>query len=224
MGISMKIEQRYKALMQLKEEINENLTGLDFNRIKELLLWLAQSKVYQKLKREDNQLYMLYNFCSIWLEEKKKLPGIGITDDIFNNISSLKDIEDKYMTIEFGVLRIETSMPDEFYEQFIDTIINDKISGIALERIIALETLKKEENVLEVARRLKKRHQIVTAVILLEAAEGTYLKNNDILLELSNCWLEGGQEERALECLKKIENPDEKVYELMEKIRRSNKK
>ena len=46
----MKIEKQYSALLELEKEINERLKKNDFVSIKELILWLAKSSDFQKLK------------------------------------------------------------------------------------------------------------------------------------------------------------------------------
>ena len=218
----MRVEQQHQAIVRIKPEIDKKLKNLDFQRIKDLLLWLAQSEDYLRLKGADNQLRMLDIFCSIWVEEKKLLSEMGIEDDIFGGINSLQDVEKKYLMIEYGIMRLETIMPEEFYEQVMDNLVENKISGIAIAKIIYLESLEKEKNALKIARRLKGRNQMYTAMVLLQRMEEDYFPSNrDILLELADCWMTGRQWEQALGCLKKIEKPDEMVQELMKELEKS---
>lgn len=217
----MKIEQQYQILLELKPEIEERLKELNFQKVKELFLWLAGTKNYHKLKSKDEQLHMLDIFCAIWLDEKKCLPELGIDEDIFSGVGSLKEIENKYQTIKFGVLRLERAMPEEYYEQVVDRFMDYRVSGIAIARIIYLETLKREENVLKMAGMLKARGQIVTAMLLVERSLEYFPENKDFLLELADCWLAGRQWNQAVACLKKIEAPDAATLELIEELEKS---
>ena len=218
----MRVEQQYQAMRRIKPEIDIRLRNVDFQGIKDLFLWLAQSEDYLRLKGGDNQLRMLGIFCSIWLEEKKQLPEMGIEDDIFRGISSLEDIEKKYLMIEYAVMRLEMAMPEEFYGQAVDSLIENKISGIALSRIIYLETLEREKNSLKMARLLKERSQLYTAMVLLQRMEEDYFTaDRNLLLELADCWLSGKQWGQALGCLRKIENPDDTVQEMMKELEKN---
>lgn len=214
----MNIQQQYEALLKLQPEIDKRLKDPDFQEIKELLLWLAKSEAFQKLKKKRNSLSMLDCFGSIWLEEKKKLTKIGIEDDIFFGIHSLADVERKYQIMKFGMLRMETAMPEAYYRQVIDEMIDYRISGIALAQIIIRETCTREKNIIKVSRLLKEQGQIVTAIMLLEKAEEYYPQNEEIILELADCWITGQQWERALACLEKMENPGESSLKLKKEL------
>lgn len=214
----MKIQQQYEELLKIKEDINEKLQELNFGKIKELMLWLAKSSIYQKLKTKENQLIWLERFCNIWLIEKKELISRDIDDDIFWGVNSLDSIEKKYLSIKFGILRLETPMPEEYYEQAIDTMIDYHISGLAIGYIIILESLKKEKNILKTARLLKDRGQLITAMELLQYGLKTYADNSDLLLELADCWMQGQQWQQAYDCLKKIKEPDGSVEEMIEEL------
>ncbi len=217
----MKIEQQHQVLQKLKPEIDGKLKELNFQKMKELLLWLAQSEEYSKLKRKDKQLNMLDIFCNIWLEEKKVLPELGIEEDIFGGVGSLGDIERIYQSMRFGLMRLETAMPEEYYDQVIDWLIDYKISGIAIARIIHIETMNEEKNVLRTARLLRKRKQLVMAMTLLESAQEYLPGNRAYLLELADCWLVGQQWGQALGCLKKIEKPDTQTQELIRELEKN---
>lgn len=217
----MKMQQQYEALCILKSEIDEKLKCVDFTSIKNLILWLAKSENFNKLKKKDNQLKRLDFFCGIWMDEKKQPSSLGVEGDIFWDVHSLDEIENKYLTVKFGALRLETAMPEEFYRQAIDELIDRRISGIAIEKIISYETIQKEKNIVKIAQMLKERGQLITEVLLLEKASERYSGNKDVLLELADCWLTGQQKKKALECLKKIDRPDIYVQELIEELETS---
>ncbi|MBQ7067280.1 MAG: hypothetical protein IJN92_10720 [Lachnospiraceae bacterium] len=214
----MKIEKQYSALLELEKEINERLKKNDFVSIKELILWLAKSSDFQKLKKKENSLIMLDAFCGIWLEEMKQLPDWGILDNIFSSVSSLNDIEERYQNIKFLALRVENNVPEEFCIDLLDKVIEQKISGIAIGRIVISETLNGVENILKIARLLKEKMQLITAILMLEYTHKGHPENDDILLEMAGCWMEGQQWEKTLECLLLIKKPDPSVKELIQEL------
>ena len=214
----MKLEELYEEWMDLRPQIDERLKNLDFTTTKELLLWLAKSEGYRRLKIRENEMIILDFFGSVWLEEKKRLPQLGIEEDIFWGVHSLEDMEKKYQSLYFGVMRFEVAMPEIYYEQTIETVINYRISGIALARIIIRETEQIVKNILKAAMLLRDRSRFVVELILLEEAEKFYPKNEEILLRLADCWMFGQQCERARECLAKIEKPQIRTQELIKEL------
>lgn len=215
----MGFQQKYEELLALRLQIDERLRDLNFEKIKDLQLWLAQSGSFHTLKVRDNQLIFLDEFCQIWLEEKQKLSQMGIDTDIFYGVDSLETLERKYLAIQFGILRLETPMSVEYYEQAVDDFIDYHISGIALYKILMRETAQREENIVRLAGLLLDRDQIVTAIFLLQKGKETFPQNKDIVLRLSECWLVGGQLHQAYQCLLEIEKPDRKMKELIQKLK-----
>lgn len=214
----MKIEKQYSALLELEKEINERLKENDFASVKEFILWLAKSSDYQKLKEKENSLIMLDAFCGIWMEEMKQLPDWGISGNIFSSVSSLNDIEERYQNIKFLALRVENNVPEEFCIDMLERVIEQKISGIAIARIVIRETLNGIENIVKIARLLKGKMQLITAILMLEYAHKQYSENDEILLQMAECWMEGQQWEKTLECLLKIKKPDQSVKELIQEL------
>lgn len=214
----MKIEKQYRALLELEKEINERLKKNDFHSIKELILDLTKSPEFQKLKSKDNNMIMVDAFCNIWLQEMKQLPDWGISDNIFSSISSLNDIEEKYQTVKFLALRVENNVPEEFCREMLETVIEQKISGIAIARIVINESLNGVDNILKIASLLKEKMQLITAILMLEYAHKQYPENDDILLQIAECWMEGQQWEKTLECLQQLKNPDQSVNELIHEL------
>ena len=88
----MKIEQQYQKLIELQKEINDRLKDLNFEKVKDLILFLAKSESFQKLKKKDNQMIILDCFCSVWIDEKKQLEPLGVQEDIFYGVNYLKFI------------------------------------------------------------------------------------------------------------------------------------
>jgi len=214
----MNIQTQYDEILKLKKEINKRMDRLDFQGIKELMVWLAGVPVYKRLKNRDNQLHYLDFACSVWLEEKKRLAPQGIQEDFFTGLHSLDELETKYLAVEFAVLRMEYEMPEEYYEQAADTIIHYQVTGLAIYKIIRLETVRHEQNLLRMAQLLKGRGQYIRALILLHEGASDYPENQDICLEQADCWLQGQQWDMAYKCLKKMPNPNQELRELLREL------
>ena len=211
----MELQQQYEILMALRSELDEKLKDLNFQKIKDMILWLAKSEDFKELQKKDTQLSMLEEFCRIWTDEKTKLVEAGIWEDIFYKVDSLEALEQKYLNLQFGLLRLETPMPVIYYEQAVDGLIAYRVSGIALYKILMRETARKEQNILKLAGLLKEKGQIMTARFLLQCGKDTYPENEEILLELADCWLEEGNLEPAYDCLKQIQRPSREIQELI---------
>lgn len=215
----MELQQQYEKLKVLRSEIDEKLKDLNFESVKELMLWQAKSEDFKKLQNKDTQLNMLAAFSRIWLEEKKKLAEVGIEEDIFYRVYSLQTLEQKYLTVQFALLRLETPMPVEYYEQAVDALIDYKVSGIALCKILIRETAKREQNILKLAGLLKEKGQTMTARFLLQCGREAYPGNEEMLLELADCWIEEGNLEQSYECLKQIQSPSREIQELIGELK-----
>lgn len=211
----MRIAEQYQKLRRLKEEINQRLhKGSGFQDIKNLMLYLAKEESYSKLKQSDNQLARLDCFFNIWLEEKKKLSNLKIEKDIFHKISSLSDVEKKYLKIHYCGLRIENLVPDEYIKQALAWLEEENISGLAIGKIIVLESKKREENLLHITHYLRQQGNFLNALLLIEYANKTFPGNERLLLEEADIWLEGHQWKKALENLLKIEKPPQPIREM----------
>lgn len=216
----MRLEEQYQELLRLKREIDQRLKeGTDFEKIKELMLYLAKDKVYFKLKEKENQMIMLECFFNIWLREKKKLPDLGVETDIFHKVSSLDDMEQKYQRIKYCGLRIENAVPKDYIEQALEQLIEEQVSGIAIGTIIRKETEKKEQNILSVTHYLRQRGDSLNALLLIQYANEKFPGKEKLLLEEADIWLEGQHFERVLELLSQIENPSMQIKGLIEELR-----
>ena len=215
----MSLQKLYEDLLTLRPQIDEKLKDVSFENIKELALWLAKSESYKKLKLKDNQIIMLGVFCDIWIKEKKKLSQIGVEDDIFYGVNSLASLEKKYQTIQFGLLRLETPMPEEYYEQAVEQMIKYRVSGIALYKILMSDTEQRKKNINKLSVILKNKGCIVTAIYLLQEAREGFPGDKDILMELADCWLAGGQLEQAYQCLMEIRKPDGQTKKLIQEMK-----
>lgn len=216
----MRLKQQYQELLRLKKEINHRLKGgTGFQQIRELMLYLAGEPVYAKLKSKENQLIMLESFLNIWLKEKKLLPDLGVETDIFYHVTSLDDVEQKYQRIKYYILRVENRVPDEYCNQAYEWLTEDRVSGIAVGKIILYETEKREENFLDIVQFMKQKGDSLNALFLIQYANNAFAGNERLLLEEAEIWLQGGQLEKALDLLVKIEKPSEEIRELIKELR-----
>lgn len=216
----MRIEEKYQELLRLKKEINQRMeNGTEFQKLKELMLYLAQDKTYPKLKEKDNQLAMLDLFLKIWIAEKRKLPELGINEDIFYQVFNLDDVEHKYLKVQYCGLRIENIVPDEYCEQALKWLVENRVSGLAIGQIVVVETKKKEENLLYIARYLRRHMETLNALLMIQYANGVLEGSEKLLLEEADIWLEGQQYKNALDVLQRIGNPSQTTKEMIVKLR-----
>lgn len=216
----MKLKEQYQILLEIKPQVDDKLKNLDFQKVKDLILWLAKSEKFQKVKNRDNQLSKLDRICKIWMEEKKKLTSRAIDDDIFRQVDSLEALEQKYLTIQYGILRMETPMPEEYYDQVVENFISYGVSGVALCLIAIYETETAEQNILKIAGLLKESRQYILAIELLQYACEIFKNTDDFVLQLADCWMDGQMWQEAYDCLKKIEKPDAHVKQIMKELKK----
>lgn len=216
----MKIEEQYKNLVELKKEINCRLQNLDFYKIKDLILWLAKSEMYKKLKYKDNQLIALETFVSIWLQEKQNVDAFEMQGDIFYGVSSLGEVESKYLDAKFLIFRLENEVPYEYCIEGVRKILHSRFSAYAMYVIIMKESCSREKNIIELAGLFKEENELVKAIGLLQKALENFENNDEMLLELADCWLSSRQWQRACECLERIENPDDEIRDIMNELKK----
>ncbi len=215
----MDLQEQYQEIARLKREINNCLSrGTDCVSIKELAVFLAQDKTYQELHEMDNQLIRLQHFLTIWREEQEKMPDHAVSENIFYQVNSLDELEQKYCRIEFYGLRIENHLPEPYCAQLLDWLLEHRVSGIALGIIIRNRTEQGKDNILCIARELKRRAELPNAVLLLQYAHEKDPDEHAFLLEETDCWLQAGQWRKALSLLQKIEHPSSSVQELMTEL------
>ncbi|MCM1119872.1 MAG: hypothetical protein NC543_11020 [bacterium] len=216
----MNVSEQYQEISRLKQEINVRLShGTDYAAIKKLAQFLAENPNYQKLYKLENQLIKLQHFLTIWREEQERMTGQVKTDNIFYQINSLDELEQKYCRIEYYGLRIENHVPEPYCSQLLDWLLEHRVSGIALGIIIRNRTEKGMENILCVARELKRKMDLPNAVYLLQYAREKYPGVEAFLLEEADCWMQVGQWRSALSLLQKLETPTAEILEIMTELR-----
>lgn len=212
----MTIDEQYRALQELIPQIEEKLKDNSFEGVKNLILWLTHSAVYQKLKNKENSLILLEAFCEIWMEEKKENLA---ENDIFTNIKSLSDIQKKYREIQYTILRIENQLPEEYCNGGIKQLITQKISGIAIVEIAIAETLHIKSNIIKVADYLMNNYAGTLAIEMLQYAQKKTSDVEDFILKEADCWIFAEQWEMAIKCLEKITNPDDATMSILNELR-----
>lgn len=215
----MDLQKQYQEIARLKRKINHCLSkGTSYIAIKELAIFLAQDPAYQKLQGMDNQLLKLQHFLTVWREEQEKMPGDAASENIFYQISNLDDLEQKYCRIEYYGLRIENRLPEPYCGQLLDWLLEHRVSGIALGIIIRNRTEQGRENILCIARELKRRTELPNAVLLLQYAHEKYPDEDAFLLEEADCWLQAGQCKKAFALLQEIRQPSAAIQKLITEL------
>lgn len=164
----MKRVEREKSILELKKDINSRFEDLDIYKTGELILWLLQNEMYQKVKKYDEQLLILDLFIDIWRKEKSDNKSFQMQGDIFAYVNSLEDVEAKYLVAKFAFLRIENEMPYEYCAEAVNAFVEYKYSSYALFEILKREHVKCKEIVLKLAPMLQDRGAITKAVGLLQ--------------------------------------------------------
>lgn len=214
----MKIEEQYKTLLILKDEINFRLKNLDIYRIKGLIVWLLQSQGYQKMKQKDSQLQALDFFMQIWPMEIKNKDAFEMQGGIFYGVSSLETLERKYQIAKFAILRLENDMPHEYCLRAVEEVCQYQFSAYALFELIEGESEKKEINILKLSRCFKEKEEWIRAIGLLQKGVEKYPANKELLLELADCWMTVGEWKQAYVCLCQIKKPGKKIQEMISEL------
>ena len=215
----MERKKQYELLQLEKKNINAILGEGGFDSIKKLQLYLSSSKAYVFLKPKDSQLNILHSLSKLWFSEKKKLLPLGIEEDIFYNVRSLDDMEQKYLAVKYCALRIENKLPKEYCQQAIEDLAKYKLSGFALASIVIRETHEREQNVVEFSRMLKENNNMIDAMLMLEQGLEIYPGNREMLLEEADIWLADGQIDKALLCLNGIEDKEPEIVQLITELK-----
>lgn len=210
----MRLEEQYILLQNLKTEINDKLVNLDFHKIKELVLWLAKSADYQKLKSKDDELLVLDFFVAVWLQEKRNMDDFSMQGDIFWSVSSLRDAEEKYNMVKFALFRLENDFAYEHCISLVQQICRMKVSAYAISMIVEREISKKEYVTIKMADILKQQNELVKAIGLLNVGSKKYSENEEMKLNLVECWLCAQQLEAAYKCICEFENSTPRIDEI----------
>lgn len=216
----MKQSEKYHEITRLKDEINARLAkGNSLSDIADLALYLTHNQYYVRYYHSETQLLLLLRFLQIWQEEKQTLPALGIQETIFYQVDSLDTLEQKHRQIEYYGLRMENGVPESCCQELLDSLLEQKISGIALGKILKDKTEHVRDNVLAVSRELKHRLDLPNAILLLQYAMQEFPHDEELLLESADCWLQGQQYDKAYELLLKIENPSSEIQKMTDELR-----
>lgn len=170
------MQKEYTELCRIKREIDEKLADWDEQTIAELLEAFRQDEVLKRLTAKDNQLIKLKCLCILWMDETMKRSMHGVESTILKGIQSLHDAELRFLTLQFGMLRIACQMPEEKCEEVIDYIIRYDISGIVLYFMLKSVTENYQQSMKRLVTMLNDRKQYVTAACLLKEAGAEYEK------------------------------------------------
>ena len=184
MQVSEDLKELYNKMQELKMLVNAKLSDGSFEAIRDLIKMLDESEVYPTLLEKDTQLSMLDIFLGIWLDEKRELSALGIASDIMTDVSDLDVLEDKYHTISLSILRFENDMPEEYLNEAIDRIIAQDISGIALYKILKIDTIDHVNNVIKVSTALRARKEYIRDMFFVRLAVSEYPNDPNVVAQL----------------------------------------
>lgn len=184
MQVSEDLKELYNKMLELKALVNAKLSDGSFEAIRDLIKMLDESEVYPTLLEKDTQLSMLDIFLGIWLDEKRELSALGIASDIMTDVSDLDVLEDKYHTISLSILRFENDMPEEYLNEAIDRIIAQDISGIALYKILKIDTIDHVNNVIKVSTALRARKEYIRDMFFVRLAVSEYPNDPNVVAQL----------------------------------------
>lgn len=184
MQVSEDLKELYNKMLELKALVNAKLSDGSFEAIRDLIKMLDESEVYPILLEKDTQLSMLDIFLGIWLDEKRELSALGIASDIMTDVSDLDALEDKYHTISLSILRFENNMPEEYLNEAIDRIIDQDISGIALYKILKIDTIDHVNNVIKVSTALRARKEYIRDMFFVRLAVSEYPNDPNVVAQL----------------------------------------
>ena len=207
----MKAQELRTCIDEMKKEMNHLL---EVGNIQEIARQIDKQKNDYVLMK-DNQLMILMLVCSIGAVETQ----IGVRQTFLEKAHNLSGLEDLYTSLKYYCRRFENDMPQEYLLEGIEYIIENSFSGVAIYCVIEVQTWKVEANVLIIARYLKSVEAIETATLLLQMAVMKYNKNEDLLMELADCWILLNNWKQAHSILKKIENSSGEVKEIMNELR-----
>lgn len=184
MQVSEDLKELYNKMLELKMLVNAKLSDGSFEAIRDLIKMLDESEVYPRLLEKDTQLSMLDIFLGIWLDEKRELSALGIASDIMTDVSDLDVLEDKYHTISLSILRFENDMLEEYLNEAIDRIIAQDISGIALYKILKIDTIDHVNNVIKVSTALRARKEYIRDMFFVRLAVSEYPNDPNVVAQL----------------------------------------
>lgn len=211
-------ETQYQEWLLLRERIDARLAQATSRQdIAELVQFLAEDSVYQEMKHCEGQLILLNSFVEIWMAENCRLPES--MEDIFYRVNSLKSLVYKYRAVVFCALRIENHVPGVYVEQAVERLVEQRVSGVAIGKIIVWETKERENNMLSLAEELKRHGQIPNAILLLQYAREKYPEEVHLALAEADCRMQCGQWDRAYEILAQLPDPVVEVQNIIEKLR-----
>lgn len=94
----------------------------------------------------------------------------------------------------------------------------EKVSGLAIGKIMISQTKRSEQNILFMAKYMKKRGDMLNAFLLLQYANEALPDREKLLLEEADIWVSLCEWEKALELLGRIKEPAQDIRGLMTEL------
>lgn len=212
--ITMKRQEKREAIAEKKQELDQLMAEKGENRVDQIITFLSDQQIALHVGY-DTELQTVYKMGQICEMEKH----CGEPHLLLDFSPSIKDAIDLYADLRNICLRIENDIPEAFWPTGID---GDKalLSGVAFYKIIERETEKKEKNINVLARMLRQKGMLIAAIRLLQLGTEKYKKEEQLALQLADCWISCGKLRKAYQALEHLEEPSEETRRLKQELKR----
>jgi len=205
-GHEEKREEKYIVSQQkfLREQADLLLAeGTEASCLK--LYELYTDKLYETAIRKDTEIGTLREMLECWQRERE----LG-TVCIFDNVTSVKEAEQKYLRLKHGLWRVEQGLSHDKCMTAVECIRNGSISKFFAVWCVFANLRDKEETVVKVAA-LMAESSIPEAIEFLSYGLLLFRNSAMLLSEKASYFMDLNLWQEALKTLKQIENPDEEI-------------
>lgn len=173
---------------------------------------LYTNKLYETAVRRDNEVGTLREMLECWQRERE----LG-TVCIFNNVTSVREAEQKYLQLQHGLWRIEQGLSHDKCMEALEYIRNGKISKFFAVWCVYANLRDKEETVVRVTS-LMAENSIPEAIEFLSYGLLLFPGSAMLLSEQASYFMDLNMWQEALKTLKQIENPDEEISAIINEL------
>lgn len=173
---------------------------------------LYTNKLYETAIRRDTEIGTLREMLECWQRERE----LG-TVCIFDNVTSVREAEQKYLQLKHGLWRIEQGLSYEKCMEALEYIRSAEISKFFAVWCIYANLRDKEETVVSVAS-LMAESSIPEAIEFLSYGLLLFRSSAKLLSEKASYFMDLNMWQEALKTLKQIQNPDEEISAIINEL------
>jgi len=190
------------------------------NRLLEEGTEVAYRKLFVLLRDLKNQtaiyktteLGILREMIDCWNTEMET----GVSN-IFHNVKSVEQAEEKYLFIKHNLWRIEFGLQEEICHKAVGVLCQKEHSRLLIAWIIKANLCEWERIYILVSQYMQE-YNMASAIELLSYGILFYPKNEKLLLQKANCYMELRMWKKTLETLRLIESPTKEVQEMIKEL------